>query len=57
MVVLSVFFNFYTDFLTELNNLVPNGVIVTHAKTGIIETPPCDCNLDFLAAFLQPMHW
>lgn len=57
MVVFSVFFNFYTDFLTELDNSVPYGVIVTHAKTRIIETPPCDCNLDFLAAFLQLMHW
>lgn len=48
---------FYTDFLKELGNTVFNGVAVTHAKTRIIGPPPGDCNLDFLAVFLQLMHW
>lgn len=55
--IFKVFFNFYADFLKELGNTVFNGVTVTHAKTRIIEPPPCDCNLDFLAVFLQLMHW
>lgn len=56
IVLFSVFLNFCSVFLTELDNSMHNGVVVMHAKTRIIETP-CNCNLGFLAAFLQLMHW
>jgi len=55
-VVFSVFLSFYPDLLTELDNSMHNGVVVMHAKTRITGTPPCNCNLDFLAAFLQRMR-